>query len=63
MVERGILNRQVLTVLEEGEMKSGPTWSDEHEDWVCVYSKFVSGRSVSVVVGIDGNAVTIVTAY
>lgn len=63
MVERGILNRQVLTVLEEGDLKKEPTWSDEFDDWVCVLSKFVSGRLVTVVVGVDGDAVTIVTAY
>lgn len=52
-----------ITVLEEGLITDGPTWSSEHEDWVCVLNKFVSGRSVFVVVGIDGNYVTIVTAY
>lgn len=63
MVARGIMNRQVLTVIEEGELKGEPTWSPEHEDWVCLLSKFVSGRLVTVVVGVDGNVVTIVTAY
>jgi len=29
-----IVMRQVLTVLEEGPLKKGPTWSEEFEDWV-----------------------------
>lgn len=65
MEERQIVARQVLTVLEEGSLKKGPNWSDEYQDWVCVLKKFVSGRTVTVVVGVDDGTkgVSIITAY
>ena len=60
-----IVIRQVLTLLREGELKRGPTWSDEHSDWVCVLRKVAAGRPVHVVVGIKERKadITIVTVY
>lgn len=65
MRDRGIVNSQVLTVLEAGDVVKGPTWDDEYQDWVCIMKKFVAGRSVQVVLGIHAvrGEVTIVTAY
>ncbi len=65
MADRDIVDRQVLSVLSESELRTGPKWNDEHEDWVCTLRRFVSGRSVTVVVGIDESKqeVTVITAY
>ena len=64
--DRGILDIQVLAVLGSAtELEDGPTWDEEHDDWTCSLRKFVSGRRVTVVVGIDESRweVTIITAY
>ncbi len=65
MYEADITAPQVLRVLSEAEIVDGPTWSEEHEDWVCILRKQVAGRSVSVVVGIDQETagVTVVTVF
>jgi hypothetical protein len=63
---RGIQDQQVLTVLREAtDLEKGPTWDDEHEDWVCVLHKFVSGRNITVVIGINATTreLTVMTTY
>jgi hypothetical protein len=64
LLERDIVDTQVLAVLAEAEIKSGPRWGLEYEDWVFTLTRIVSGRSVTVVIAIDEyHEVTVITAY
>ncbi|HEX4294786.1 MAG TPA: DUF4258 domain-containing protein [Rhizomicrobium sp.] len=65
MDDRGIVDSQVLAVLEKGAVKTGPDFSEEHGDWVCVLRKVVAGKVVHAVVGIDAEkrCTTVITAY
>ena len=64
MIERDISSRQLWEVLRCGTIAKEPKWDGEHEDWVCVLKKVVSGRAVSVVVGLHSpNKMTVVTTY
>jgi hypothetical protein len=60
-----IVTRQVLTVLREGDLKKGPTWNEEYQDWVCVLRKMASGRTITLVVGVYERraGITLVTVY
>jgi len=51
--------------LEKGIIKTGPDFSEEHGDWVCVLRKVVAGKVVHAVVGIDveRRCTTVITAY
>ncbi len=65
MEVREISFRQVMNVLADGTLKSGPNWSDEHFDWVCTMRRPTCGRTVCVVIGIDANRleVSVITVY
>ena len=64
LLEHHIVDSQVLGVLEHSEIKTGPRWDERYEDWVFTLTRLVSGRIVTVVVGIDEHEeVLIITAY
>lgn len=65
MLQEDIVSGQVIAVLEDTKLQNEPRWDEDHEDWVCVLRKFVSGRYVTVVVGIDETQteVTVITVY
>ena len=65
MDDRAISNRIVMTTLSRGGIKSGPTWNDEHRDWVCVFQLNASGRNLRVVVGVAPvrREVSVITSY
>jgi hypothetical protein len=64
MLEHHIVDSQVLTVMEQAEIETGPRWDERYEDWVITMTKLVSGRIVTAVVGIDEQEeVFVITAY
>jgi deoxycytidylate deaminase len=64
MLAHHIVDTQVLAVLAEAEITTGPRWDETYEDWVFTMSKLVSGRIVTAVVAIDEyEEVSIVTTY
>lgn len=64
MLERDIDDTQVLVVVSKAEIRTGPRWDEEHQDWVCTMRKLVAGRLVTVVLGIDeDDDVLVITAH
>jgi hypothetical protein len=64
MLRDHIVDTQVLTVMGEAEIATGPRWDEKYEDWVFTMTKLVSGRIVTAVVAIDEyEEVSVVTTY
>jgi hypothetical protein len=64
MLARHIVDIQVLTVMGEAEIATGPRWDETYEDWVFTMTQLVSGRIVTAVVAINEyEEVSVVTAY
>ncbi len=61
LAKRGITMRQVLEVLRQGSITSGPTL-DEHGDWRIKLKRRVAGRRVQVVVAVKEDHLVVVTA-
>ena len=55
MEDRDISSREVWEVLKTGSVIGTPRWSVGHDDWECRLRKTVAGRSITVMVGLDGN--------
>ncbi len=56
--------RSELVVASKAEIRTGPRWDEEHQDWVCTMRKLVAGSLVTVVLGIDeDDDVLVITAH
>lgn len=60
MTQRGLVMRQILETLKQGEPISGPK-QDEHGDWRIKLKRNVCGRKVQVVVAVRDNSFSVVT--
>lgn len=67
MIERGILFRQVLNVLRDGDLVSGPIWDpDKEQGWRCRFRRITAGFRVDIVAKLverGDTCVLVVTAF
>ena len=61
--DRSVTMAQVREVVAKGSVVEDPRWDDDHENWVCVLRRRVSGNTVVVVVAIDDEELKIVTTF
>jgi hypothetical protein len=65
MLAREITQRQVINALRKGTLASGPTWSEDHGDWLGKMKYHGTGREITVVFAIAERleTVEVVTVY
>ncbi len=68
MDEREITMKQVLRVLERGELVEGPAWCDDHDNWKFAMRADTAGQLVKVVATIYvdplmGQSIEVLTVF